>query len=244
MTTFWKARLGHCIYQTQSGIAVHQNFLYRWLTMNSPALQTLIHRRNPHKIGLNYIPHLIIAVCAQPAASCLLGLGGGGVAHALSGILKSYPLQAIENNHEIIQIGLDYFMLDNLSNLHTAQLDAAQFVLQSQQQYQHLLIDLANQYHFPEACCHQDFFLRCKALLYPGGVLAINLAYFIDQQVIYTYLEQLFHGRTVVLPVRGTANMVILAYNGSVMTTFLDMIKPFTKKLFWDRQWGYIARID
>jgi len=44
----WKAYAGRCIYHDSSHdihLQVHQNMLYRWLTLGSDAIQTLINRR-------------------------------------------------------------------------------------------------------------------------------------------------------------------------------------------------------
>ena len=85
----WKTFAGRCIYASPNGAKVYQNLRYRWLTLGSDAIQTLLHRYQPQHFGLNYVNQLTFAAKHTPGDSCLLGLGGAGVAHALAPYLGS-----------------------------------------------------------------------------------------------------------------------------------------------------------
>ena len=239
----WKTKAGRCIYQTTSGINVYQNYIYRWLTLNSNVLQTLICRHQPTKPALNYIKQLIVAVTQQPADCCILGLGGGAVVHALSPYLPKISLVAVESNAEVIAIAKNYFMINNLENLTVIHQDAQLFLQQSNRQYQHLLVDLFDAYSFPAHCNNHPFFATCKRLLLPGGVLAVNLANLHEQWPVFEHIRSNFNHCTIALPVKGTANMVILASNEGSITPLLDRLKRSqqVKKLTWNAKWGCVA---
>jgi len=241
----WKTTAGRCIYQSASGINVYQNYIYRWLTLNSNVLQTLIHRRQPAKPALNYIKHLIVAASLQPADCCILGLGGGAVVHALSSYLQKLSLVAVESNAEVIAVARSYFMIDTLKNLTVIHQDANLFLQQSHNQYQHLLVDLFDAYSFPAHCNNHQFFAKCKRLLLPGGVLAVNLANLHEQWPVFEHIRSNFNHCTITLPVKGTANMVILASNEGTITPLLDRLKrsKLVKKLAWNAKWGCVALI-
>ena len=241
---YWKTVVGRCVFQ-DNFTKVHQNALYRWLTFDSDALQTLIHLRKLETPGLQYIRHLTWAARLNPADCCLLGLGGAGVAHTLSPFLKTATIKAVEHSNEVISIAKTFFMADKIPQLLITKADAFQFVQECNQQYQHLLIDLFNAHTYPEHCRNYDFFYHCKRLLSPGGILAINLANITDQWSIFQCVREQFGNCTVSLPVKGTANLVLLACNSRSITPLLALLRTHKnlKKLVWDGTWGYIAAI-
>lgn len=239
----WKTLGGRCIYQGPGGAKVYQNFLYRWLTFESKAIQTLINPRKPAKPGLEYIRHLTLATRLRPADACLLGLGGAGVAHYLNGLLETLELHAVEYNPEVIDIANSYFMATRLNHLKIIEQDASLFVKQSATRYQHLMIDLFDAHSFPDHCNTDSFFLDCRQLLLPDGILAVNLANPQEQWPVFTHIRKVFDQRTVVLPVKKSSNMIVLAVNHDSLTPLLEMIKnsQCLKNLAWNTQWGCIC---
>ncbi len=241
----WKTLGGRCIYQTQNGVKVHQNYIYRWLTLGGDALHTLINRRNPEIPGLDYIHQLSLCVRAKPTDCCLLGLGGAGVAHALAPYLGNSQIHAVENNIDVIEMSKKYFMIERIKNLAVINQDAAIFMEECNTKYQHLMVDLYDAKTFPPQCSTQDFFKNCRRVLLPDGFLALNLTNVREQWSLYTNIRNVFCDQTVSLPVKGAANMIVLAYNGASITPLLDLLKNSRslKKLSWDAQWGCVARV-
>lgn len=239
---YWKTRFGRCIHQTED-IKVYQNAAYRWLTFSSRAIQTLINRRHPERMELSYLHALSYMPRKTPGPTCVLGLGGGGIAHALAPILKTTPLVAVEHNQAIISLGDTFFMTHTLQNLEVLHLDANDFVKQSSARYQHLLIDLFNDKAFPEHCNTRTFFESCKERLLPGGVLAVNLASLNDQRPILEHIRECFPNKTVLLPIRKTTNLVILAFHGDSINPLLNQLQQdkALKNLTWSPVWGHIA---
>lgn len=241
----WKTFGGRSIYQSPNNSSVHQNLLYRWLRLDSTAIQTLINRRQPEKPELGYINQLGFAVRAQPGECCLLGLGGAGIAHALAPFLGNTPLIAVEKNAEIIEIAATYFMTERLRNLSIIHQDASIFVQQCASQYQHLMVDLFDAHSFPAQCNNSNFFENCQRILLPQGVLALNLTNLDEQWPIFQLIRNNFNQRTIALPVKNSSNMIVLAYKNSTLIPLLDMIKDshHLKKLSWDTRWGCIAQL-
>lgn len=244
MTNYWKTIAGRCIYQTPQSVSVHQNLVYRWLTFNNQStLQTLIHRHHPERPALSYLVPFTYALLKDPGPACLLGLGGAGVAHYAGPYLGSIPVTAIEANREVIDIASTYFGTDALANLSILHQDALTFVSSCKERYQHILIDIYSDSGFPLHCQHIDFFIACKALLLPNGVLALNLVNIEHEFGIFIQLRTLFNNATVCIPVNGCANMIILASDS--LTHLLQLLQqsPKLKTLIWDEHYGCMARL-
>lgn len=239
---YWKARFGRCIHQVED-IRIYQNAVYRWLTFNSTALQTLIHRKSPERIELSYLHALSYMARLNPGPTCVLGLGGGGIAHTLAPVLDTMPLVAVEHSQAMITLSASFFMTNTLKNLNVLHLDADHFVKQSSERYQHLLVDLFNDNAFPSHCNTRAFFEACKARLLPGGVLAVNLASLNDQLPVLDHIRACFPNKTVLLPVRKTNNLVILALHGESINPLLNQLQrdKALKQLNWSPVWGHVA---
>ena len=239
----WKTFAGHCIYTSPNGAKVHQNYMYRWLTLGGDALHTLINRRHPEKPELGYIHQLGFAVREQPADCCLLGLGGAGIVHALAPYLKRSNILAVENNADIIEIANVYFKADSCKNLSVIYQDADRFVKDCEARYQHLIIDLFDSHSFPATCNTYDFFAHCHRMLLPDGILAVNLTHLQEQWPVFKHIRENFSERTVLLPVKGAANVVVLACKSPSVAPLLDILKTSRrlKELSWDALWGCVA---
>ncbi len=239
-----KTAVSKCIYQSPNGIMVLQNPLYRWLTFNSGAIQTLILRKNPKKPGLEYILYLMYAAKLLTGDCCILGLGGAGVVHALAPFMNQHRLTAVECNAEVIEVAKQYFMLNDIANLKVVCSEASIFVGQTQQKYTHLLVDLYNAYAFPIECASTEFFMNCKRRLHPNGVISINLANHHQQLSIFKLIQDCFQVYTIAIPVNNTANLIIMACHQDNFKQLLELIKQDKKlkNLEWDSLWGYVAR--
>ncbi|KTD48201.1 spermidine synthase [Legionella quinlivanii] len=242
----WKTFAGRCLYHSESGISVYDNFIFRWLSMGSPAIQSLINVYKPEKPGLNYISALILPARLFPGPSCLLGLGGAGAAHALSPVLTPFSLTAIEINEEIIQVAKTYFMTERLKNLNIINQDASTFITNNKTQFQHILVDLFDAHRFPPNCYNPQFFSDCQNALSANGYLSVNLANRKEQYPVFQWLKHQFDMSTLVLPVRKSMNMIIIAADKPALDILIEQLKArkIIRALAWDPIWNRIARTD
>lgn len=244
MDSFWKTlTTGRCLHQTPNNICVYQNLRYRWLTLGSHALQTRLNRQHPERPGLSYINPLIVAAKLSPAPTCLLGLGGAGVPHALRNAFQSIPLWAVEQSTEVIELAHRYFMTDRLPNLNIVHNHAENFVHEQTSTYQHIIVDLFDKHAFPKNIAQADFFQACYRRLKPGGILAVNVANAHEQKSILNQIRQHAHNTTLVLPVKGTSNLIVLSSNTPSITPLIALLRPALTKLSWEATWGYLGEI-
>ena len=241
----WKTLAGRCIHRTSDHITIYQNTFYRWLTFQSDAIQTLIHRKYPSKIALAYAHELTLLTKITPGNCCLLGLGGGGVAHALAPYIKGNILLAVEKNATVIDIAKHYFMTDSINQLTVLNQAAEVFVEEHNATYSYLLVDLFNAHTFPNECLTEGFFLNCQRLLTAEGILALNIANPEEQLLLWQHIKRLFGNNTILLPVKGCANVVIWACHPDTFSSLLSWLKnsAYLKALSWDAHWGYVAEI-
>ncbi|WP_454783783.1 spermidine synthase [Legionella sp. WA2024007413] len=234
----WKTKLGTCIYTSPSGYKVYQNAFYRWLKLGSNALQTVINRHNPHQPGLHYLPALTLMARKYPGSTCMLGLGGAGVAL----MLKDIHLTAVDNSEEVIEIAKRFFIMDRLKNLTIIHENAMDYVQTSEFHFSHLIVDLYNANHFPPECSNKQFFASCKKIITDDGIFAVNLANIKEQYPIFQLIKHQF-SNTLVIPIRQSANMVILAAKNDSKELFMNKIKHTDafKRIIWVDSWGYVG---
>lgn len=237
----WFTKFSKCIYTSPSGYKVYENFLYRWLTLDSHVLQTVINKRSPKRPVLYYVPALTLMARTKPNHCCILGLGGAGVVQVLASF--PFPITAVDNSDEIIHIAQRYFMIDKINNLNIIHQSAELYLEQCTKRYTHLLIDLYNAQSFPPECNHEQFFLNCKKSLTPDGFMAVNLANTKEQHPILQLIKHHFIN-TLTIPIKNCANMVIIASNHERRDEFVNNIletKEITKVMLVS-SWGYVGK--
>ncbi|MDP3269979.1 MAG: fused MFS/spermidine synthase [Legionella sp.] len=240
----WKTKLGKCIYVSESGYKVFQNPAYRWLTLGSAALQSVLNRWQPHKPILRYLPALSLMARHKPENCCILGLGGGAIAHLLAFKTPEQQLTIIENSQEVIDLAKKFFWIDKIANLTIINQNAESFVKAEGPSFTHLIVDLYNASSFPAECNTADFFLNCKRKIADGGFFAVNLANLMEQGPIFQLIKKYFKN-TLVLPVKHTANMVIIASDHSEPDVFISELNKTEeiKKIMLVANWGNVGQL-
>lgn len=235
---YWKTYGGRCL-DTLHQVFVCQNIRYRWLTFESHTLQTLIHRKHPHRIELAYIHGLIYAAKQQPGSQCLLGLGGGGVIHALAQH-REQPCIAIESNATVIHYAHQYFMLERLKSLTIEQTEAQFFLKTTAKRFDHIMVDLFHAHHFPPSCNDEAFILACLKCLDSNGTLAINFADLHSQEQLMNAMIRHCWPNLVWIKIPKTINIIGL----SMPRVFSVLQKDKRiRQLMWDDHYGYIAEL-
>lgn len=236
----WFIKFGRCIYTSPSGYKVYDAFNYRWLTLDSNVLQTIINKLIPRSPVLYYIPAMSFMARNYPDDSCILGLGGAGLIHRLASL--PFSITAVELSSEIIEIAKKYFMIEKINNLELIHQSAETYLEENNKQFGHIMVDLYDAHSFPAACNNENFFRNCKKNLKPHGFLAVNLANSNEQYAILQLIKEHFTN-TLVIPISRCANMVIIASNHPLEKEFLNAIQACKEiqKISLMNYWGYVA---
>lgn len=239
----WRTKFGRCIYVSPSGYKVYQNFFYRWLTLGSNALQTVLWRPNPTKPVLYYIPVLTLMACKFPGPCCVLGLGGASVPRVLKSENPEQDIVIVDNSEEVIDIAKRFFMVDSISGLTIVHQNASNYVRECSAQYKHFIVDLYDANNFPAECNNEEFFIHIQNRLTEDGFLEINLANYKEQWPIYQLIKKHFKN-TLVIPIKKSANMVIIATAHGSHDFFINQIESSHdfKNIVWMDSWGFVAK--
>jgi spermidine synthase len=106
---------------------------------------------------------------------CLVGLAGGTAARQYSVVFGDVPIDGIEIDPGIVEVGRRFFGLD-LPNLQIAVADGRYHLAHSTKRYDIILVDAYHPPYIPFQLTTIEFFLDVQAHLTPDGVVAINVA--------------------------------------------------------------------
>ena len=110
----------------------------------------------------------------SPRRVALVGLAGGTVARQFTAIDGPIPIDGVEIDPKIVEVGRKYFAMTE-PNLHVIVADGRYWMATDAGQYDVIFIDAYRQPYIPWYLTTREFFESARAHLAPGGVLAINV---------------------------------------------------------------------
>ena len=110
-----------------------------------------------------------------PRDALLLGLGGGTIAHLLTGTYGPLPILGVDDDPAVLALGRAHFGLD-LPNLEILIADAFAFAADCSRQFDLICVDLFRDGQIPARVGAPGFLRELRRLLRPGGTLTFNLA--------------------------------------------------------------------
>ena len=109
-----------------------------------------------------------------PSRVALVGLAGGTVARQFTAIDGPMPIDGVEIDPKIVDVGRRYFDMTE-PNLHVTVADGRYWMATQAGQYDVILVDAYRQPYIPFYLTTREFFESARAHLKPDGVLAINV---------------------------------------------------------------------
>jgi spermidine synthase len=109
-----------------------------------------------------------------PGRVALVGLAGGTVARQFTAIDGPIPIDGVEIDPKIVDVGRRYFDMTE-PNLHVAVADGRYWMATRAGRYDVILVDAYRQPYIPFYLTTREFFESAKAHMAPDGVLAINV---------------------------------------------------------------------
>jgi spermidine synthase len=105
---------------------------------------------------------------------CVVGLAGGTVARQATAIYGPIPIDGVEIDPQIVEIGRQYFDM-NLSNLSVHITDGRFFLENTDRQYDLIVIDAYRLPYIPFQLSTSEFFALVRSRLTPWGVVSVNV---------------------------------------------------------------------
>jgi predicted membrane-bound spermidine synthase len=149
----------------------------------------------------------------QVKSVALIGLAGGTMAHQYTEVYGPLPIDGIEIDPKVVQVGRDYFGM-NQPNLNVIVADGRYALARSERRYTVIGLDAYRFPYIPPHLTTVEFFQEVRDHLTDDGVVAINVGraqedYRIVEAMQATLL-QVFPS-THVIDVHGSLNAVVIA---------------------------------
>jgi spermidine synthase len=109
----------------------------------------------------------------KPGRVLIVGLAGGTVARQLTAAFGPVPIDGVEIDPRIIDVGRRYFDM-NEPNLNAIAADGRYYLDTTDRQYDLIAIDAYRQPYIPFQLTTKEFFQSCRQHLTPGGVVIVN----------------------------------------------------------------------
>ncbi|HYO29217.1 MAG TPA: fused MFS/spermidine synthase, partial [Thermomicrobiales bacterium] len=104
-----------------------------------------------------------------------VGLAGGTGVRQLTEVYGPIPVDGVEIDPEIVEVGRDYFGLDDLPNLNAIVADGRYALRTSEQRYDLIAVDAYRQPYIPFQLASKEFFDEAAAKLSTDGVVVVNV---------------------------------------------------------------------
>ncbi len=111
---------------------------------------------------------------AQVERACVIGLAAGTVARQMTAAYGPIPIDGVEIDPAIVEIGQRYFAMD-LPNLNVHTTDGRFFLSQTEHRYDLIVIDAYRLPYIPFQLSTSEFFRLVRSRLTGKGVVAVNV---------------------------------------------------------------------
>ena len=111
----------------------------------------------------------------QVESMAIVGLAAGTTAHQATEVFGPLPIDGFEIDPEIIQVGRDFFGMDELSNLNAFAEDGRIGLDRSERRYSLIVVDAYRPPYIPWHLTTREFFQTVHDRLKEDGVMAINV---------------------------------------------------------------------
>jgi spermidine synthase len=149
----------------------------RSLHLSATEIQSRMQVQRPDALELEYTRTMMGFVMLKPHPQhiAMIGLGGGSMAKWCHRHLPHSTMLAVEINPQVIALRGVFKIPPDDARLQVRCMDGAQFVAETPQRFDVLLLDAFDAQGTPPALCTQRFYDDCMDVLAPAGLLVINM---------------------------------------------------------------------
>jgi spermidine synthase len=140
-------------------------------------IQSRMQVQHPHALDLAYTRTMMafLLFLPRPEALAMIGLGGGSLAKFCHRELPETRIEVVEINPHVIALREQFQVPKDDGRFQVRRGDGADFVRDTHDRLDVLLVDGFDHEGQPPALCSQAFYDDCRHALRPDGVLVVNL---------------------------------------------------------------------
>lgn len=194
----------------------------RTLRFGTRVLQGAMWLERPWELALEYTREMMACLLLRdardfPCRVLLIGLGAGSLAKFLYRHYPQAQLTVVEIEPAVAAAARVHFALpEDPARLEIVIGDGSQFVQDTQQRYDLIVVDGFNPHAHPGDLNTTSFYAACRARLSEQGVLVVNLIGLSERyRGGYAYIEAAFDGRAVLFPRCASGNTIAFAATGA-----------------------------
>jgi spermidine synthase len=150
---------------------------------------------------------------SEPKRIAVIGLGGGSMPKWCYRQLPSTDITVIEINPKVVALKEQFYIPDDDDRFRVICGDGADYVAQTSESLDVLLVDGFDIHGQPTQLCSQEFYDDCYRALAPDGVLVVNLCGLEDRRSIERTRRSFDDRVLVVIPEDGE-NKIVFAIKG------------------------------
>jgi len=163
---------------------VYEDVAYRWLTLGSSFIQSLIRCSEPSRVLLPYTQAMLLALVFRPDPQRLLNLGcGGGTFERF--LFNYYPdlaITSVEPNSDIVKASREFFQLPSSHPVLSQSANA--FLTENAIKYDLIFCDIHDGKQHPDDLYDAGFYSHIRRCLTDDGVLVMNLVPDSERQLL------------------------------------------------------------
>ena len=216
------------------GIIVADDGYRRSLYLDGDSLQSCMLLNDTASLVMEYSQAMMCALFFQPrpARVLLVGLGGGSLVKFLLAACPAATIEVAEINPEIVEVARHYFFLPEDKRLRITLAPGEEVIAERRAKGDHydlLLLDAFDDNGPARALLDEQVLRRCRRLLGPRGVFAMNLWNRPRDNfpAIHAALATIFEGRTLKLALaENDSNVIVFGFTEPVQSKKLLQLKP------------------
>ncbi len=178
-------------------------------------VQSQMFASDPHALVLAYTQEMVsfLRVPPVPRRIALIGLGGGSMAKWCYRQLPETAITVVEINPMVIALREEFLVPADDARFRVLCGDGAEYVAQTQEAPEVLLVDGFDVHGQPPQLCSEAFYEDCYRALAEDGVLVVNLCGPEEQRAMER-IRRIFAGRMQMVQPVDSENKIVFAVKG------------------------------
>lgn len=202
------------------------------LQFQSDVVQSEMWSGGPTVLMLSYTRTMIgfLLFNSRPERIAMIGLGGGSLPKWCYAHLPTADIKVIEINPQVIGLRDAFCIPADDDHFHIICGDGADYVAQTSDSPEVILVDGYDFNGQPPQLCSQTFYDDCYRALDRDGLLVVNLCGS-DHRLSIERIRRSFHQRALVVPPEDGANLIVFAVKGDRLWRKSEPLETLLTKL-------------